>query len=197
MMSLPYLCRTTLSNVPLTSKYLHSSKKYLQKWQTKLPLASQKLKIGIVWRGNALTDTDKIRSIPLSLFSQLFYLNAEFHVLQKEINQDERQVLINYSNVYDWHNELTSFSDTAAIIEQMDLIICVDTSVAHLAAAMGKPTWILINYKPDFRWLMIGEKSIWYESVKLFRQDLDYDWKPIILRVKDDLDKKINFHSIR
>ena len=197
MMSLPHLCRTTLSNVPLTSKYLHSSKKYLQKWQTKLPLASQKLKIGIVWRGNALTDTDKIRSIPLSLFSQLFYLNAEFHVLQKEINQDERQVLINYSNVYDWHNELTSFSDTAAIIEQMDLILCVDTSVTHLAAAMGKPTWVLINYKPDFRWLISGERSIWYESVKLFRQDLDYDWKPIILRVKDDLDKKINSHGIR
>ena len=189
MMSLPHLCRTTLSNVPLTSKYLHSSKKYLQKWQAKLPLASQKLKIGIVWRGNALTDTDKIRSIPLSLFSQLFYLNAEFHVLQKEINQDERQVLINYSNVYDWHNELTSFSDTAAIIEQMDLILCVDTSVAHLAAAMGKPTWILINYKPDFRWLMAGEKTIWYNSMRLFRQELSYNWQIVLSNVKNELSK--------
>ena len=189
MMSLPHLCRTTLSNVPLTSKYLHSSKKYLQKWQAKLPLASQKLKIGIVWRGNALTDTDKIRSIPLSLFSQLFYLNAEFHVLQKEINQDEIQVLINYSNVYDWHNELMSFSDTAAIIDQMDLILCVDTSVAHLAAAMGKPTWILINYKPDFRWLMAGEKTIWYNSMRLFRQELSYNWQIVLSNVKNELSK--------
>ena len=71
----------------------------------------------------------------------------------------------------------------------MDLILCVDTSVAHLAAAMGKPTWILINYKPDFRWLMAGEKTIWYNSMRLFRQELSYNWQIVLSNVKNELSK--------
>lgn len=193
MMSLPYLCHTTLENIPLTSRYLKTPMEYLQKWQEKLPLVANKLKIGIVWRGGSQTDTDEIRSIPLSLFSQLFSLNADFYVLQKEIDNEEYELIKYYSNVHDFHTELHSFSDTSAIIGNMDLIICVDTSVAHLAAAMGKPTWILINYKPDFRWLLNMEDSVWYQSVRLFRQDLDYDWKPVIKLVKKILNEKINF----
>lgn len=197
MMSLPHLCHTIISQIPLTSKYLHSSTTNLQKWQEKLPLASKKFRIGIVWRGNSLSDKDKARSIPLGLFSTLFQIDAEFFVLQKEVNSHEIEILTQYSNVYTYHDELTSFSDTAAIIEHMDLIVCVDTSVAHLAGAMGKPTWILINYKPDFRWLLNTERSIWYESVKLFRQDLDYSWGPVILSIKDSLNEEINSHRIR
>ncbi|WP_324681668.1 glycosyltransferase family 9 protein [Bibersteinia trehalosi] len=183
MMSLPHLCQTTLENIPLTAKYLKALSGYLQKWKEKLPLVPNKMKIGIVWRGGSKTDTDKIRSIPFSLFSQLFSLNAEFYVLQKEVRSEEAEKLKCYANVHDLHAELESFSDTSAIIEQMDLVICVDTSVAHLAAAMGKPTWILINYKPDFRWLLNRENSIWYDSVQLFRQEIDYDWNKVIWQV--------------
>lgn len=180
MMSLPYLCRTTLGNIPYTSSYLNALPDYLQKWQEKLLPVTNKTKIGIVWRGGSQTDTDKIRSIPLSLFAQLFSSNAEFYILQKDINHQESEILKCYSNVHDFHPELHSFCDTSAIIEQMNLVICVDTSVAHLSAAMGKPTWILINYKPDFRWLLHRDDSIWYESVRLFRQDLDYNWEKVI-----------------
>ncbi|WP_409499811.1 glycosyltransferase [Mannheimia glucosida] len=187
MMSLPYLCGTTIDNIPFNSRYLIPSLEYLQKWKEKLPLIVGKPKIGIVWRGGSNTDNDKIRSIPLTLFSQLFSSNADFYVLQKEVNATEADILRNYPNVYDFHSKLDSFFDTSAIVEQMDLMICVDTSVAHLSAAMGKATWILINYKPDFRWLLFREDSIWYQSVRLFRQDLDYDWEPVIQKIHQEL----------
>ncbi|MGQ0286407.1 glycosyltransferase family 9 protein [Pasteurellaceae bacterium 22721_9_1] len=178
MMSLPAILETRLDNIPYTTSYLFSENSYLQKWRKKLPL--NKFKIGVAWRGGAATDVDKIRSIPLEIFSHLFSLNADFHVLQKDINDNEQSILAIFNNVYDWHNDIDNFFDTSAIIDQMDLVICVDTSVAHLAAAMGKPTWILINYSPDFRWLLNREDSVWYDSVRLFRQDLDYDWKSVI-----------------
>lgn len=192
MMSLPYLCGTKIDNIPFTSRYLIPSTEHLQNWRKKLPLVANKFNIGIVWRGGSQTDTDKIRSIPLVLFSQLFSLNADFYVLQKEVNAEESDILRQYSNVYNYHLKLESFFDTSAIIEQMDLVICVDTSVAHLAAAMGKPTWILVTYKPDFRWLLFREDSIWYQSVRLFRQNLDYDWHPVIETVGKILNEKMN-----
>lgn len=183
MMSLPYLLGARLDNIPYTSGYLQSEPHYLQKWQRKLPLAA--LRIGIAWRGGSATDRDKIRSIPLEIFSHLFSIEADFHVLQKDINDNEQSILAKFNNVYDWHNDIDNFFDTSAMIEQMDLVICVDTSVAHLAAAMNKPTWILINYSPDFRWLLNREDSIWYNSVKLFRQGLDYDWGNVIHQISD------------
>ena len=142
----------------------------------------------MVWQGGIKTETDKIRSIPVALFAQLFNVQADFYVLQKEISEAEQAVLARYENVVDCHWAIESFHDTAAIIEHLDLVISVDTSVAHLAAAMGKPTWILINYKPDFRWLISREDSVWYESVCLFRQTLDYDWQPVIERVIVELE---------
>lgn len=179
MMSIPNLLGTDF--IPYTLGYLKVEDSYLQKWKEKLPLA--KLRVGIVWRGNAENGKDKVRSIPLEQFSKLFSIDADFHCLQKYISDDDKNILTTFPNVYDWHNEIESFFDTSAIVEQMDLIISVDTSVAHLAAAMGKPTWILLNYSPDFRWLLNREDSIWYDSVRLFRQNLDYDWATVIDRV--------------
>lgn len=188
MMSLPYILGTELTNIPLTEKYLVAAPEYLQKWQKKLPLKNNKLKIGVVWQGGIKTETDKIRSIPVALFALLFNVQADFYVLQKEISEADQAVLARYENVVDCHWAIESFHDTAAMIEHLDLVISVDTSVAHLAAAMGKPTWILINYKPDFRWLISREDSVWYESVRLFRQTLDYDWQPVIERVIVELE---------
>ena len=188
MMSLPHILGTELTTIPLTEKYLFAAAEYLQKWQQKLPLNNNdKLKIGVVWQGGVKTETDKIRSIPLSLFAQLFNVPANFYVLQKEVSEADQAVLAHYDNVVDCHSAIESFHDTAAIIEHLDLVISVDTSVAHLAAAMGKPTWILINYKPDFRWLISQENSVWYDSVRLFRQTLDYDWQPVVERVVAEL----------
>ena len=96
-----------------------------------------------------------------------------------------------YENLYFWDDELNDFCDTAALISQMDLVITVDTAVAHLAGAMGKPTWILLSYISDFRWLLNRDDSPWYDSVRLFRQKEDYDWDSVIFEVKKELRKFI------
>lgn len=191
MMSLPNLCGTTLNNIPYRSGYLQSSPTYSIKWKGKLNLVLSSMNIGVVWRGGKNTDTDKIRSIDISTFSKLFAINTQFHILQKDVNDSELQYLSQYSNISDWHSDLHSFFDTAAIIEQMDLVISVDTSVAHLAAAMNKDTWILVNYRPDFRWLINRTDSPWYSSVRLFRQDMRYDWLPVIQNVRLKLENLI------
>ena len=96
-----------------------------------------------------------------------------------------------YKNLYFWDDELDDFCDTAAIIDQMDLVITVDTAVAHLAGALGKPTWILISYISDFRWELDRSDSSWYDSVKIFRQKEDYLWERVISEVKEELEKFI------
>lgn len=187
MMSLPHLCQTTLDNIPLTRKYLTPYPESLTKWQNKLLSTLNKKKIGVIWQGNHQHSANNIRSIPLTLFATLFELDVEFHLLQKEINQEDQRILAQYPNVYNWASELDNFFDTAAIIEQMDLIISIDTSVAHLSAAMGKPTWILLKHSADFRWLIQSKRSVWYDSVTLFRQDLAFDWQAVINNVKQAL----------
>lgn len=192
MMSLPYLLKTELDTIPYAKGYLRSSEKSILNWKSKIACHQSKLKIGIVWQGGKATGTDKIRSIPLNLFNSLFQCNANFYCLQKEISDNDEKILSTYNNVFYWKNELKSFFDTSAIIEQMDLVICVDTSVAHLAAAMGKETWILINYIPDFRWLLNRNDSVWYESVKLFRQNIDYDWESVMTNVVCKLNARLD-----
>ena len=182
MMSLPHFCGTTLQNIPLKDAYLTTSPESIEKWKSYFPVTFKR-KIGVVWQGRRGAPNDKIRSIPLETFSKLFSVDAEFHVLQKDVNEKEVNYLAKYNNVHLWHSKLETFFDTAAIASQLDLIICVDTSVAHLTSALGIPTWILINYKPDFRWLLYRNDSVWYNSVKLFRQNLDYDWESVVQNV--------------
>jgi ADP-heptose:LPS heptosyltransferase len=89
--------------------------------------------------------------------------------------------------VKDWRDQLADFSDTAALIECMDLVISVDTSVAHLAGALGKPTWVLLPFVPDWRWMLEREDSPWYPSMKLYRQPSSGDWDSVLERVRADL----------
>lgn len=102
-----------------------------------------------------------------------------------------RQAGEKVKNLYFWDTELEDFCDTAALINQMDLVITVDTSVAHLAGALGKPTWIMLAYHPDFRWLLDREDSPWYDSVRLFRQNEDYQWDNVIEKIKNELREAI------
>ncbi|MDO4627163.1 MAG: glycosyltransferase [Pasteurellaceae bacterium] len=187
MMSLPHLLDCHLENIPYSSGYLSTSGDFLQKWQAKVPAVTKKKRIGVVWKGNSDNGTDSIRSIPLSIFSQLFSIDADFHCLQKEISEQDLAFLEKFSHVYTWHTELESFFDTSALLAQLDLIICIDSSVAHLSGAMGKPCWLLINHSPDFRWLLDRNDSIWYDSVRLFRQDADFNWGNVIRRVENKL----------
>lgn len=190
MMSLACYFKTTLETIPYSSGYLKLLPEFQQKWQTKLP-TTEKMKIGFVFGGSKDHERNHERSIDVTLFSQLFALPAEFHCLQKEIDEQDIAYLAQYSNVFVHHQALNDFRDTAGLVEQLDLVISVDTSVAHLSAALGKPTWIMISYVPDFRWLLNREDSPWYDSVRLFRQYSDCAWQPVIQRIAEQLIQKV------
>jgi ADP-heptose:LPS heptosyltransferase len=124
-----------------------------------------------------------LRSIPLSELLPIFRADAEFHSLQKEVREQDLDLMRTSTTVIDHAAALTDFSDTAALVGEMDLVISVDTSVAHLAGAMGKAVWILLPFAADFRWMADREDSPWYPTAKLFRQQRPGDWPEVIERV--------------
>ena len=191
-MSLPNILKIyNLKEIPYKSKYLEVPPKFKEKWQKKLKKSNKK-KVGIFWRSNSKF-RNKFRNISIEKIKDLFEIDAEFHSLQKELTYDEvnKNFEEGKQNIYFWNDELEDFCDTAALIEQMDLVITVDTSVAHLAAAMGKPTWIMLTHTSDFRWLLNRKDSPWYDSVRLFRQNKDYLWDNVISEIKEELQKII------
>ena len=122
-----------------------------------------------------------------ALLKPLLNLPFEFHLLQKEIRDEDAAVLTEFPDVQTHHENLTDFSDTAALVNEMDLVISVDTSVAHLAGALGKSVWVLISWVPDFRWLLDRTDSPWYSTVTLFRQPELGNWERLI----DDVCQKL------
>ena len=111
--------------------------------------------------------------------------NFEYVSLQKEVRQGDKDALTN-SAVKHYGNELIDFTDTAALCDFMDIVISVDTSVAHLAGALGKTTWVLLPYAPDWRWLLDREDSPWYPSIKIYRQPSHGDWDSVMKRIRHD-----------
>jgi ADP-heptose:LPS heptosyltransferase len=177
--------KTDLNSISADIPYLCPDNRKLQEWSIKVGLKKQ-IRIGIVWGGSSEHKNDKNRSICALAMSKLLTDNFEWFSLQKEYRDGDRQML-ERSKVYDYSNVLLDFSDTAALLSQLDLVISVDTSVAHLAGAMGKPTWVMLPYIPDFRWLWDREDSPWYPSMRLFRQPAPGDWSPVIYNVSSAL----------
>lgn len=194
MMSLPHYFGTTLEMIPCPEGYLRPEADYFAKWQAKVTACSapEKLKIGVMWTGSEKHHRNQERSLNFHQFAQLFALDAEFHCLQKVVSEEVLQQGAHYPNLHFWHDELADFSDTAGLVAQMDLVISVDTSVAHLAGAMGKTTWILLTYHPDFRWLIGRSDSPWYHSVRLFRQGVEEDWCEVVQQIALQLKEKID-----
>jgi hypothetical protein len=186
IMSLPLAFKTTLSSVPATVPYLHADPSKRQQWQQRLG-AKGRFRVGLVWSGRPEHKNDHNRSIPLKLLEPLLQLPMEFHALQKEIRSEDAHLLTSFDQVR-WHGaDLQDFTDTAALMDEMDVVISVDTSVAHLAGAMGKPVWILLPYAPDFRWLLQRGDRPWYPTARLFRQPAMNDWISVIEGVKTAL----------
>ncbi len=148
------------------------------------------MRIGLVWSGNPSHLNDHNRSIPLALLKPLLDLDATFVSLQKQLRQEDRALLAE-AGVLDVAADLTDFGETAALISCLDLVITVDTSVAHLAGALGCATWILLPYSPDYRWLLDREDSPWYPTATLFRQDDRRDYARVIARVRAELSARI------
>ncbi len=186
LLSLPLAFGTELATVPAQPSYLRAPQRQAAAWQARLAGLSRP-RVGLVWSGNARHERDRERSIPLRALLPLLDTGASFVCLQKEVRAEDAEVLRARDDIVDAGNELTDFSDTAGLVDQLDLVISVDTSVAHLAGALGKPVWIPVTHVPDFRWLLGRDDSPWYPSARLFRQDASGAWDSVIARIASRL----------
>lgn len=177
MMSLPLRFATTLDNIPAANAYLTVTTGQQQVWAERLG-TRQRQRIGLVWSGLAQHLNDRQRSLQLEQLSRLLQLDAEFHSLQREYREDT--ALVAAVGIIDHAAALNTLQDTAGLISQLDLVISVDTSVAHLAGALGKACWVLLPFNPDFRWGLGRSDSPWYASMQLFRQQAAGEWLPVL-----------------
>ncbi|MEG5080507.1 tetratricopeptide repeat protein [Microcoleus sp. AT8-B4] len=182
LMSLPHILGTNLENIPANVPYLAAP----PHWQFSLN-SDGNFKVGIAWAGSSEHLKDFQRSSDLSYFLQLLDVpGVSFYSLQKDLSPENRTLLTQIP-VIDLSDNLNDFADTAAVISQLDLVICVDTAIAHLAGALGKPVWILLCFMPDWRWMLEREDSPWYPTARLFRQQTPGDWEEVFDRVKTAL----------
>lgn len=186
LLSLPLAFKTDAASIPASQSYLRSDSAKLAEWEQRLG-AKTKPRVGLVWSGNADHVNDHNRSVPLSAFLAALPDTMEYVSLQKEVRASDRQALESNGHVRHFGDALKDFGDTAALCEWMDLVISVDTSVAHLSGALGRPTWVLLPYVPDWRWLLDRDDSPWYPSVRLYRQAADGGWAGVLARVRADL----------
>jgi tetratricopeptide (TPR) repeat protein len=185
LLSLPLAFKTNIASIPTPFKYLDSHPQKLAQWSETLG-SKKKLRVGLVWSGNKQHGNDRNRSISLAKIIQYLPENIEFICLQKEVREEDKATL-SLSSIQNFDVKLLDFLDTAALCDLMDIVVSVDTSVAHLAASLGKPTWVLLPYVPDWRWLRNTDASPWYDSVKLYRQNERRSWDDVFDRVRSDL----------
>ncbi|HIH2751996.1 tetratricopeptide repeat protein [Burkholderia aenigmatica] len=185
LLSLPLEFRTDLSSIPAGGPYLRADPARVEHWRARLG-ATDRPRIGLVWSGNPLHLNDRNRSITLADLVPLLDDRFEWISLQKVIRDEDRPVL-DASPIRFVGDELTDFAETAALTEAMDAVISVDTSVAHLAGALGRPLAVMLPHTPDFRWLLDRDDSPWYPGARLFRQPEGGQWAPVVERLRDAL----------
>jgi tetratricopeptide (TPR) repeat protein len=187
MMSLPLAFGTRLDTIPSPASYLpRPAESRVQAWEERLG-RHDRLRVGLVWSGNPNHGNDHNRSLPLRALAPIFDVDATFVSLQKDPRPADKATLLERTDIVDLTAHLTDFTETAVLVSCLDLVITVDTSVAHLAAVLGCPTWILLPYTPDYRWLLDRDDSPWYPSARLFRQTKTRDYGEVLNRVRDAL----------
>jgi tetratricopeptide (TPR) repeat protein len=186
LLSLPLAFKTDIPTIPRGGNYLRYEAKKAAKWAEKLG-NSTNTRVGIVWSGNKENANDYKRSVALAQLLSYLPRHCEYFSLQKEVGTLDQATLQANAWLRHFGDELTDFADTAAVCGLMDVVISVDTSVAHLSGALGKPTWILLPYCPDWRWLLDRDDSPWYPSVRLYRQESPFEWDAVLARVRSDL----------
>ena len=182
LLSLPLAMGTRLDTVPAQVPYLSVAPDKAAEWGARLG-AKTRPRIGLAWSGNVIHERDKERSIGLRNFLRLLDIDATFVSLHKEVGADDAGVLAERSDILHFGDALADYTDTAALIAQLDLVVSVDTSVVHLAGALAKPVWILVTYVPDWRWMLEREDSPWYPTARLFRQTAAREWDSVLARV--------------
>jgi ADP-heptose:LPS heptosyltransferase len=186
LLSLPLAFGTELATIPGNVPYVRADEIRIAKWRERLP-SNGRLRVGLCWAGTSLHGNNRNRSISLPQFARLLGVpGVDFVGLQKEIADADASILRDHG-VVQFGQEFEDFADTAAVIAMLDLVITVDTSVAHLAGAMGKATAVLIPFAPDFRWLRDRTDSPWYPTMRLFRQGAIGDWDTPLDRLHQEL----------
>jgi tetratricopeptide (TPR) repeat protein len=175
MMSLPFVFGTTVDTIPAEVPYVRTSAAARDAWAGRLGPRTRP-RIGLAWSGSRIHPNDQNRSLPLETLLPLLDADADFVSLQVEHREADEALLRADGRIRRFDGEIRSFMDTAALIEQMDLVIAVDTSVAHMAGALGRPVWLMLARTPDYRWHLGREDSPWYPSARLFRQPAFGDW---------------------
>ena len=186
LMSLPLAFRTELDSIPADIPYLSARPERIAAWGERLG-PRQRPRIGLVWSGNPAHKNDHNRSLRLSQLETLLESPYDWHILQKDIQPEDEATLKRLPQLQDHRHDLTDFDATAGLLSHMDLLISVDTSVAHLAGSLGKPVWLLLPYMPDYRWLLDRPDSPWYPSFTLYRQPAIGDWASVLQQVQQQL----------
>lgn len=186
MLSLPLAFGTELATIPSTVPYIRPLPDRMARWQGRVP-QNGRLRVGVCWAGTAVHPGDRRRSIPLDLFANILSAGGvDFVSLQKDVSAAQAAILDTHG-VVQLGQDLADFADTAAVVAMLDLVISVDTSVAHLAGAMGKAVGVLVPFAPDFRWMLHRTDSPWYPTMRLFRQSAVGDWHGPIERLRQEL----------
>jgi tetratricopeptide (TPR) repeat protein len=184
LLSLPKLFNTTLATIPWDGPYLAADSRAVRAWRDRLA-SRPGLKAGVVWRGNPGHSRDRVRSMPAEAVAALAGTpNVALASLQLNASAEERAAA---GGLEDLADRLTDWADTAALLQALDLVICVDTAVAHLAGALGRPVFLLLPQAPDWRWLLGRDDSPWYPSARLFRQPRRGDWPGAVEQVRQAL----------
>jgi hypothetical protein len=188
LLGIPAVLGTNRDSIPSAEAYLRAPSEKVRAYRDRF-FRTAKLKVGFVWQGNPQQRADRQRSMPLSTLLPLLTLpGIEAYSLQKG-EQAERQLAELPADVAltALGDTFADFSDTAAALANLDLLISTCTSVPHLAGALGKPTWIMLAHHPDWRWFLDDESTPWYRSVRLFRQPKVGDWEAVVDRVRTEL----------
>lgn len=187
LLSLPLAFRTVLTNIPASIPYLFADLDLRTAWAATLG-PRERFRVGIACSGSAEHPEDALRSIPLGeMLAALALPGIELHVVQKDIREADAETLRRHPQVRVHADRLTDFAETAALLSLLDLVVSVDTSVVHLAGAMGRPVWVLLQHSADFRWLRGRDDSPWYPTARLFRQSEAGHWDGVLARVAEAL----------
>ena len=185
--SLPLALKTEPTTIPAEVPYLRADDARIAKWRSRLETLGRP-RVAVAWSGNVQHMNDRNRSIPLSDLAPLWSIGSvRFLAVQRDLRGGDAELLAAEPRVAQIGTELDDFADTAAVLALVDLVITVDTSVAHLAGAMGRPVWILVPFSPDWRWTFAGESSQWYTTARLLRQPSLGDWDSVIERLRSEL----------
>ena len=183
--SLPLLFKTEEQTIPRTIPYIFADEKKSARYAS----GTARKRVGLAWAGSAAHGNDRRRSCPVEELNALVGIDGiDFYRLQLPGNLPPPSQLVLIDHTADFHD----FDDTAALVANLDLVISVDTSVAHLAGAMGTPVWILLPFTAEWRWMTDRRDSLWYPTARLFRQSVPNDWSGVMHQVRDAMETMAN-----